>query len=105
MYKDHTIAAVVPAYNEETSISRVIETMPEYVDRIVVVDDASRDGTAETVRHYLPLVGERLGLIRHEANHDVGGAIATGHKWCRDYGIVDVVYKQGGRDRNLMCGR
>ena len=30
MYQNHTIAVVVPAYNEETLIARVIETMPEY---------------------------------------------------------------------------
>ena len=77
MYRNHTIAVVVPAYNEETLISRVIETMPEYVDRIVVADDDSRDGTAQTVRCYLPRMGKRLHLIRHEANQGVGGAIAT----------------------------
>ena len=50
-----------------------------------------QDGTAETVRHYLPaaadlpLMGERLHLIRHETNQGVGGAIATGYEWCRDY--------------------
>ena len=75
----------MPAYNEEPLISRVIETMPEYVDRIVVVDDDSRDGTAETVRRYLPRMGERLHLIRHETNQGVGGAIATGYEWCRDH--------------------
>jgi len=42
--------------------------------RIVVVDDCSRDGTAETVRRYLPRMGERLHLIRHETNQGVGGA-------------------------------
>jgi len=42
VYRDCTIAAVVPAYNEETLIGRVIETMPDWVDRIVVVDDASK---------------------------------------------------------------
>jgi glycosyltransferase involved in cell wall biosynthesis len=80
MYRDHAIAVVVPAYNEETLISRVIETMPDYVDRIVVVDDCSRDGTAETVRRCLPRLGERLHLIRHETNQGVGGAIATGYE-------------------------
>ena len=49
VYRNHTIAVVVPAYNEETLIGRVIETMPDWVDRIVVVDDDSRDGTAETI--------------------------------------------------------
>ena len=59
MYRDRTVAVVVPAYNEEVLIARVIETMPDYVDRIVVVDDCSRDGTVETVRRYLPQLGER----------------------------------------------
>jgi len=76
MYRDHTpstgsgqrIAVVVPAYNEETLIGRVIETMPDYVDRIVVVDDDSGDGTAEAVRRCLPRLGERLLLIRHGTN-------------------------------------
>jgi len=54
MYHDYTIAVVVPAYNEESLIGRVIETLPEWVDHIIVVDDASRDGTAEVVRRYLP---------------------------------------------------
>ncbi len=46
MYKDKTVCVVVPAYNEETQIGKVIETMPEYVDKIVIIDDASRDRTA-----------------------------------------------------------
>jgi glycosyltransferase involved in cell wall biosynthesis len=37
MLKDKTVAIVVPAYNEEQQIGQVIETMPEFVDRIVVV--------------------------------------------------------------------
>jgi len=103
MYRDHTpatgsgqrIAVVVPAYNEEALIGRVIETMPEWVERIVVVDDASRDGTAEAVRRCLPLMGERLHLIRHETNQGVGGAIASGYEWCRDHG-VDVAVVMAG---------
>ena len=58
-------------------IGRVIETMPDWVDRIVVVDDASQDETAEAVRRYLPRLGKRLHLMRHETNQGVGGAIAT----------------------------
>jgi len=95
MYRDHTIAVVVPAYNEEPLIGRVIETMPECVDRIVVVDDCSRDGTAEAVCRCLPHEGERLLLIRHESNRGVGGAIASGYEWCRDHG-VDVAVVMAG---------
>ncbi len=40
---------VVPAYNEETQIAEVINTMPDFVDRIVVVNDKSKDKTADIV--------------------------------------------------------
>lgn len=53
MLNNKTIAVVVPAYNEEKQIGRVIETMPEFVDRIVVVNDDSTDDTAEVVQGYL----------------------------------------------------
>jgi glycosyltransferase involved in cell wall biosynthesis len=49
MLNNKTIAVVVPAYNEENQIKMVIETMPDFVDRIVVVNDNSPDRTAEIV--------------------------------------------------------
>ena len=45
MYRNHTIAVVVPAYNEAGLVGDVIRTVPEYVDRVYVVDDGSTDGT------------------------------------------------------------
>jgi glycosyltransferase involved in cell wall biosynthesis len=83
VYKGKTVAVVVPAYNEERLIDRVIETMPEWVDRIVVVDDCSQDGTADRVRTHESHMDGRLRLIRHNTNQGVGGAIATGYQWCR----------------------
>ncbi len=84
MYKEHTVCVVVPAYNEEKLIGRVLETMPDYVDKIVVVDDKSTDGTAEVVRNASEKSGGRIVLIQHEENQGVGGAIASGYKWARD---------------------
>ena len=52
MYKEKKIAVVIPCYNEETQIQRVIATMPEYVDRIVVVDDFSNDNTIGVVENF-----------------------------------------------------
>lgn len=52
MLHNKTIAVVVPAYNEESQIGLVIETMPAFVDRIVVVNDCSTDGTAEVVEAF-----------------------------------------------------
>lgn len=53
MLYDKTIAVVVPAFNEESQIGIVIETMPEFVDRIVIVDDCSTDRTQEILSRYL----------------------------------------------------
>jgi len=44
MYRDKTIAVIVPAYNEEKLIGKVLKTTPEFVDHIIVVDDASSIG-------------------------------------------------------------
>jgi glycosyltransferase involved in cell wall biosynthesis len=81
------IAVVVPAYNEERLIGRTLATMPDYVDRIVVVDDCSQDDTAVCVQEHWAHQPERIILIRHESNQGVGGSIASGYKWCRDHKI------------------
>ena len=49
MLNNKTIAVVVPCYNEESQISMVVETMPDFVDRIIIVDDKSTDDTAKVV--------------------------------------------------------
>lgn len=84
MYKDKTICVVVPAYNEEKLIARVVDTMPAFVDKIVIVDDKSTDTTVDIVKGYCQQQPERVILIEHEINQGVGGAIITGYKWARD---------------------
>jgi glycosyltransferase involved in cell wall biosynthesis len=53
MLNNKTIAVVVPCYNEESQIGIVIETMPDYVDRIIIVNDKSKDRTADVVKEYI----------------------------------------------------
>jgi glycosyltransferase involved in cell wall biosynthesis len=60
MLNGKTVAVVVPAYNEESQIALVIETMPRFVDRIVVVDDCSTDQTWTVVRSIID-AGEQEG--------------------------------------------
>jgi glycosyltransferase involved in cell wall biosynthesis len=76
MYKGMRVAVVVPAYNESLLIGKTITTVPDFVDDIVVVDDASTDDTVEQV---LGVMDSRIVLIRHETNTGVGGAILDGH--------------------------
>ncbi len=80
MYLSKRIGVVVPAHNEQRLIRRTITTMPDFVDRIIIVDDASTDDTARIVRDLQNDFDGRLLLIRHESNRGVGAAICTGYK-------------------------
>lgn len=89
MYRGAVVAAVVPAYKEELMIGKVITTMPDYVDHIVIVDDCSPDDTSGAVR---AVADDRVTLIRHEVNQGVGGAIITAHRAAMELGAdVNVV--------------
>ena len=94
MYKNTKICVVVPAHNEARQIAKMISTIPDFVDRIVVVNDCSKDNTASIVEEIAksnPLVL----LINHEKNQGVGGAIATGYKWARDNSMDAAVVMAG----------
>jgi len=47
MYKDETITVIIPCLNEEQGIERVLRSMPDFVDQVIVVDNASTDRTSE----------------------------------------------------------
>jgi glycosyltransferase involved in cell wall biosynthesis len=79
-----TVAVVIPAYDEEALVGATIAGVPGFVDRIIVVDDCSTDGTAAAVE---ALQDPRVDLVRHERNAGVGAAIVTGYKRARDQGI------------------
>ena len=73
------VSAVIPAYNEERSISRVLDALCQIPElrQIVVVDDASPDGTSAVVRSYAER-DARVCLLRQPANAGKGGAMAAG---------------------------
>jgi glycosyltransferase involved in cell wall biosynthesis len=82
------VAVVVPAYNEETLIAETLGGIPEFVDRIYVVDDASSDETAARVQDVAARDG-RVELVSHPENRGVGAAIVTGYRRALDE-TVDV---------------
>ena len=94
MYREHKIAVVVPAYNEEVLILDTVRGIPEFVDKIVVVDDCSTDSTKAVVEEEAK-ERQELILISHGANRGVGGAISTGYVWCRDNDIDIAVVMAG----------
>jgi glycosyltransferase involved in cell wall biosynthesis len=76
VYEGRTVAVVVPAYNEEALVASTVAGIPAFVDRIIVVDDGSKDATGERAQAGDP----RVEVIRHEKNLGVGGAIVTGYR-------------------------
>jgi glycosyltransferase involved in cell wall biosynthesis len=71
MFRKKTISIVIPCYNEEEGIARVLERMPDFIDEIIVVDNNCTDNTAE--------VAARLGArVVPEKKPGYGRAYKTG---------------------------
>jgi glycosyltransferase involved in cell wall biosynthesis len=94
MYLEKAIAVVVPAYNEEKLIEQTLNSIPALVDKIIVVNDASTDTTAQIVKEKAK-EDHRICFLEHEANQGVGGAIATGYKKARNLKIDVTVVMAG----------
>ena len=78
MYKDHRIGVVVPAYNEEELILETLYSVPEYVDTIFVINDASTDATSQLIDERQQL-DERVILINHDTNKGLGQSLIDGY--------------------------
>ncbi len=64
--------AVIPAYNEEKTVGLVVRKAKKYVDKVIVVDDFSKDNTSK--------VAEKAGavVLRHPVNLGAGSSLKTG---------------------------
>ena len=92
MYEGCRVAAIVPALNEAAHIGEVIRRMPEYIDRIIVVDDQSTDDTSGAAA----AAGDaRVQIIRHPERRGVGGAMISGMQRALDDN-ADLVVKVDG---------
>ena len=81
MRGDRRVAVVMPARDEEAFIEETIASIPDWVDLIVVVDDGSKDATAELALAQLNSSGrdEKSGLVTNSEGIGVGGAISAGY--------------------------
>lgn len=100
MYKNVAVGVVIPAFNEEGFVGRTIETVPDYVDVVIPVDDASADATWAEINRAAGVVhagdtDRRVIPIQHDRNRGVGAAIKTGYRRALEEG-VDVIAVMAG---------
>lgn len=107
MYSGNKVTVVMPVHNERAQVRRAIERVPEFVDVIVVVDDASTDGTRGALSRIHEL---RMTILAHERNLGVGAATKTGYRHCLECGadliaVMDGDGQMDGRDLRVLLDR
>jgi glycosyltransferase involved in cell wall biosynthesis len=100
MYKNNKISLIIPAYNEERLIVPTLESVPELIDKVYVVDDCSTDTMPEKVNDFRQK-DNRIELIQHEKNMGVGQAIINGYKQSLAEGY-DIAVVIGGDNQMLL---
>ncbi|HIJ10816.1 TPA: glycosyltransferase family 2 protein [Candidatus Woesearchaeota archaeon] len=83
---------VIPAYNEASRLGNVIDTVKQFADTIVVVDDGSIDGTSQIAEQHGAI------LVRHRVNMGKGAALKSGCDFaCRNGATRIVVLDADGQ--------
>jgi len=99
MFENHTIAVVIPSYKVSKYLKDVVQSIPDFVDFIIVVDDRCPEKSYTVVDE-----SEKIFIVRHESNLGVGGAVVSGYKKAINLN-ADYVVKidgDGQMDANYM---
>ncbi len=87
------IALLIPAYNEEQHINKVVKNCASYLLDMIVVDDGSVDKTTQIIEKIKTLGRYQLIFLRHEKNQGKGAALQTGFKYVlekRYQGVITI---------------
>jgi len=88
---DHPIlvSIVLPMYNEEKVIRRVLESLPKHKQvEVIVVNDHSTDNSLEEIKKVKS--NQNIRVIHHKKNRGYGGAITTGMKYAKGNVVVSM---------------
>lgn len=88
MIDDKRIVVIIPAFNEEESISNVIKDIPSFVDEVVVADNGSTDKTAEAAKN-------SGATVLHEIEKGYGAACLKAIDYISDKKYDTVVFLDG----------
>ena len=79
------VVVLIPALNAARSIGPLIAEAKQHVERVLVVDDGSSDGTGDVAR------AQGAVVIRHDVNRGKGGALKTGFAWVLEQQLDGVI--------------
>lgn len=93
-----SVIAIIPAYNESQTIEEVIHNTRPYVDKVVVINDASGDETQNVASKIAD------GVVSHPQNMGVGGAVHTGYQVAiqERYDVVIQIDGDGQHDPSFI---
>jgi UDP-N-acetylglucosamine---dolichyl-phosphate N-acetylglucosaminyltransferase len=77
---------IIPAYNESKHLSGVITRTKKFSDNLVVVDDGSKDNTADVAKK------EGVVVLKHIVNLGKGAAIKTGADYALQNGADVIIF-------------
>lgn len=80
MYRNIKVAVVIPCYNEEKLIGKTVDSIPDFVDTIVTVNDASKDGTLDKLSS-IKKKNKKVIILDNPVNQGVGGALIAGYDY------------------------
>ena len=87
---------IIPVYNCESTVGRVIRGVKPYCDDIIVVDDGSRDDTAAALEKF----GSEVTVVTHPKNRGKGAALKSGFKKAKALGFAYAVTIDGDGQHN-----
>jgi glycosyltransferase involved in cell wall biosynthesis len=77
-----TVLTAIPVYNEERHLQSVLEEVRRYSPDILVVNDGSKDRTAE-----LLAAQSNIAVITHSQNRGYGAALISAFRYARERGV------------------
>jgi glycosyltransferase involved in cell wall biosynthesis len=94
MYRNLSVAAILPCYNEEKLIAKTVNTLPDFVDFIIAVDDQSKDDTWKIIKD-LAKKNKRVVPLQLEHNQGIGGAYINGFNLALEKN-ADLIFTMAG---------
>jgi glycosyltransferase involved in cell wall biosynthesis len=73
VHNNYSVSLIIPAMNESATLTSIIDSVPEYVDEIIVIDGRSKDNTFEIASNH-----PRVNKVLRQRSRGKGAALSLG---------------------------